>query len=350
MERLYSINNSYYSYIFDMNNMNTVCMLSQITVVPIFSLIDGVILINKGYHNFQNNSPDKTTMPNNKLSVIANEIKSPLLSIDCYIQKFMEIYASSLDMEGLELLLTVRSICMDTINSITKVMEYGSKVCSYPLGKEKEIIIYFKNKDLSLISYFENILEHLYQSLNNDIIKADIVSRQLYQTIILEVYQEYTWLDNYLHPSFFDKMDYYIDGDIWAFKKFYIRKVTYLIEFIISFSLTVKDTAVNEILRYILFNPDKDLRLKILAPLFFTNNTYLSNTFYTKTGLHYNEYIAKIKMARAGYLFQYTDLKIYQVSYQLGYKDINYFSRQFKKHYGLNPTEFRNNNFSDYQI
>lgn len=296
-----------------------------------------------------NTSNDHLKFSGNHVTGIPYDMKLPLLSIDSYLNEFMDHYSSTLDLDGLEILLHIRSICMDTLNTLTKVSEYDSNY-PYPLAKEKELIAYFKNKDMTLLSYFKDILDNIYDSLSDDMIKANLVSKQLYQTMITEMYQEFTWLQHYLPPSSFEKMDYYIDGDIWAFKKFYLRKITYLFDFIVSLSLQVSDTTFNDLISYILHHPDNDLKLKVISPIFYMNHTYLSNTFHTKTGLHYSDYITKIKMTRAKYLFQNTDLKIYEISYQLGYKDINYFSRQFKKHYGLNPTEFRCNNFSDYQI
>ncbi|HBC25979.1 MAG TPA: DNA-binding response regulator, partial [Ruminococcaceae bacterium] len=76
----------------------------------------------------------------------------------------------------------------------------------------------------------------------------------------------------------------------------------------------------------------------------YINNSYLSNTFALKTGMHYNNYVTMVKMARARYLFQTTDLKAYEVGYQLGYHDINYFSRLFKKYSGKSPAEYRSLN------
>ena len=54
-------------------------------------------------------------------------------------------------------------------------------------------------------------------------------------------------------------------------------------------------------------------------------------------------------MLRAQYLLQYTDQKIYEISAQLGYRDVNYFSRIFRQRYGVPLSQYRQQT-QDYQI
>lgn len=221
---------------------------------------------------------------------------------------------------------------------------------SYPVSEEKTLIRYFKEKDITLISLFRTTIDHIYEAMKDNLIKADLMIKKLYHNLITSVYNEFTWLPYYVHIHYFEEVDYIHEGNSDSFKSFYIRKITYLIQLIIRLDPLIHDNTVKEIITYILEHPESDLKLKVLAARFFINNTYLSNTFYTKTGIHFNDYITIIKMSRAEYLFKYSDQKIYEISYQLGYKDINYFSKQFKKIYGLSPTEYRNNEVRDYQI
>ena len=221
---------------------------------------------------------------------------------------------------------------------------------SYPVSEEKTLIRYFKEKDIALVALFQTTLEHIYGIMGDNLIKADLMIKKLYHNIISEVYNEYAWLSQYAHIHYFEEIDYIREGEADAIKSFYVRKITHLLQFIIRLEPPVHDNTLKEIITYILEHPEADLKLKVLAARFFINNTYLSNTFFTKTRIHFNDYITVIKMTRGEYLFKYTDQKIYEISYRLGYKDINYFSKQFKKIYGLSPTEYRNNEIIDYQI
>lgn len=221
---------------------------------------------------------------------------------------------------------------------------------SYPVSEEKKIIRYFQDKDLALIPFFQTTLDHIYEAMADNLIKADLMIKTLYHNIIGAVYNDFTWLSNYIHIHYFEEVDYIHEGNSDSFKAFYVRKITYLIQFILKLDPPIHDNTLREIITYILEHPESDLKLKVLAARFYINNTYLSNTFYTKTGIHFNDYVTVIKMTRAEYLFKYSEKKIYEISYQLGYKDINYFSKQFKKIYSLSPTEYRKNEVSDYQI
>lgn len=310
-----------------------------------------MILIKKG---FQNNNisdlgfiiPTDTTYLFNPLP---NELQTPIHGIEQCIRILMENHSSFLNEEGINVLLNMRSLCLDALTMIQNPVESvdGS---IFLLEEEKKIITMFKNKDESLISHFETVLTKLFHFLKKDPSYAEIISKRFYHTIILHVFKEFSWINNFLPLSFFDENYCFSKGDLDDAKNFYLRRISTLIRLIINLSLPLTDVPFQEIIHYILMHPDGDLRLKTLAAYFFINSTYLSNTFHIRTGLHYNDYITKVKMARAEYLFQYTDLKIYEICYQLGYKDMNYFSKQFKKHYGLNPTEYRNKKSHDYQI
>lgn len=221
---------------------------------------------------------------------------------------------------------------------------------AYPSSEEKTIINYFKNKDISAVQLFYVTLDNLYIALPDNIIKADIIVKKLYHNIIIAIYEEYKWLDNFIDLHYFEEVDFIHDGNANTFKEFYCRKIKHLINFIIKYQPDTSDDNIKNICGYILNNPEADLKLKIISEKFFMNNTYLSNSFAIKTGIHFNDYITMIKMARAEYLFKNSSLKAYEIGYQIGYRDINYFMKQFKKVYGRSPTEYRNTDYADYQI
>jgi two-component system response regulator YesN len=46
-------------------------------------------------------------------------------------------------------------------------------------------------------------------------------------------------------------------------------------------------------------------------------------------------------MEKALYLLKHTNKKIYEITTVLGYQNPQYFSKMFKKHYGMTPNEYR---------
>ena len=55
---------------------------------------------------------------------------------------------------------------------------------------------------------------------------------------------------------------------------------------------------------------------------------------------HFEAYFTSLKMEEAKRLIQKSDLNFTEISAQLGYDSIHYFSKVFKKHTGLSPSDF----------
>ena|SRR5437867_6170091 len=53
------------------------------------------------------------------------------------------------------------------------------------------------------------------------------------------------------------------------------------------------------------------------------------------------QYLKDLRMQRAEQLLRRTFLSIKEVTFRSGMRDISHFVREFKKHYGVTPTEFR---------
>lgn len=213
---------------------------------------------------------------------------------------------------------------------------------AYPSAEEKTLVSYIINRNLDAIRLFSMTLDNLYAALKDDIIKADIIAKKFYLNIITAVSEEYKWLDNYIKLQCFKGIDLLQDGRDDIYKEAYCRRISFLVNFIIKYYPDTNDQNIKEICEYILNNPEADLKLKVIAKHFFMNNTYLSKSFASKTGIRYNDFVCMVKMARAEYLVRTSHLKTYEVGGQIGYRDNNYFLRQFKKAYGQNTTGYRN--------
>lgn len=236
------------------------------------------------------------------------------------------------------------------LNSIKSGME-DKHEWIYPIADEKKIISYLVNKEACAIKVFSMTTENIYKALSDDIIKADIITKKMYHNIIEGVYDNFDWLKDFIEIKFFETIDYIKDESSSDFIEFYCRKLTYLLNFFKKFYLETSDNLIKDICEHILINHNSDLKLKSIAEKFYINNSYLSNAFSVKTGMRFNDYVTIVKMARARYLLVNTQLKTYEIGYELGYHDINYFSKLFKRYYGENPSEYRNGlKGEDYQI
>ncbi len=68
---------------------------------------------------------------------------------------------------------------------------------------------------------------------------------------------------------------------------------------------------------------------------------YIMKLFKQFTGCSCVDYINNYRLTIAGRQLTDTDDDIASIAYQVGYNNVSYFNRQFKKQYGMTPKEFR---------
>lgn len=92
---------------------------------------------------------------------------------------------------------------------------------------------------------------------------------------------------------------------------------------------------------YMKENLDGKLTLKDIADSINYSPAYFSTVFKEKT--HYSpiEYYNQLKIQRSCSLLQFTDLKIKEIAFKLGYYDAFHFSKSFAKEMEINPREYR---------
>ncbi|AOW11233.1 hypothetical protein EM308_03205 [Flavobacterium gilvum] len=73
------------------------------------------------------------------------------------------------------------------------------------------------------------------------------------------------------------------------------------------------------------------------------SKTSLYNKFNALTNLSLNEFIKTQRLKRAVALFQKGETSIYLVASQVGFSDAKYFGREFKKTYGITPSDYIKN-------
>jgi two-component system response regulator YesN len=84
----------------------------------------------------------------------------------------------------------------------------------------------------------------------------------------------------------------------------------------------------------------EDLSLHSLAEQLYVNSSYLSRLFKKETGESFSGYVLVRRMERAKELLQ-SDAKVYDAANAVGYRDISYFAKVFRKYWGVAPSELR---------
>lgn len=94
-------------------------------------------------------------------------------------------------------------------------------------------------------------------------------------------------------------------------------------------------------LQYIRQHYSEELALDELAQRYYFNPSYFSTLFKKYTGKHFTGYVTDLRLEIAYSKLLETDKKVYEVAQEVGYKDIKYFFKLFKKRFGLTPDECR---------
>jgi two-component system response regulator YesN len=57
--------------------------------------------------------------------------------------------------------------------------------------------------------------------------------------------------------------------------------------------------------------------------------------------VNFNSYLDQVRIAKAKELLDDGNLKVYEISERVGYSNVDYFHRKFKKYEGTSPAEYR---------
>lgn len=86
---------------------------------------------------------------------------------------------------------------------------------------------------------------------------------------------------------------------------------------------------------------DPGLSLTSVSEHIGLSSIYFCNLFHREEGISFNEYLNRERIEKARQLLADPSLKIYEVSYAVGYGNPKYFNFIFKKLVKLTPSEYR---------
>ncbi|MCR5116465.1 MAG: response regulator transcription factor [Lachnospiraceae bacterium] len=132
----------------------------------------------------------------------------------------------------------------------------------------------------------------------------------------------------------------------------FINSANYLYEIILYFSRCFelfmsslgnfsRDSVIDDVLYYIDHNYNTNLKLETIASLFGYNSSYLGKVFTKTVGESFNTYVDRIRIDHAIKLLTEGKLKVYEISEKVGYNNVDYFHKKFKKYVGVSPVEYR---------
>lgn len=98
---------------------------------------------------------------------------------------------------------------------------------------------------------------------------------------------------------------------------------------------------MDDIIYYIEHNYMDNIKLENIAPLFGYNSSYLGKIFTKRVGIGFNMFVDQVRIKHSKKLLTETDLKVYEISEKVGYRNVDYFHTKFKKYVEQSPAEYR---------
>ena len=103
----------------------------------------------------------------------------------------------------------------------------------------------------------------------------------------------------------------------------------------------LKDFYIQEAINYMEHNYQRELSVEELADVCKLNRSYFSKLFRDSMGCPPQEFLIRLRLAKAADLMKGTGNSIGAIAARCGYPNQLHFSRAFRKRYGLSPREWR---------
>ncbi len=101
------------------------------------------------------------------------------------------------------------------------------------------------------------------------------------------------------------------------------------------------DEVFQEVLRYLDARFSEDLSLAFVAERFHYHPSYFSTLFKQNVGSTFSDYLFDLRMREAARLLIKTQLFASKVGEKVGYPSAAYFTKAFKKRFGMSPDQYR---------
>ena len=100
-------------------------------------------------------------------------------------------------------------------------------------------------------------------------------------------------------------------------------------------------TVIDECVRYISSNLDKELSVEQLSREFSLSPYYFSRLFKEETGVSPHKYLVMVRLDYSRYVLRSTNLTIKETAYRCGFNSESNFCTRFREAFGITPKEYR---------
>ncbi len=229
----------------------------------------------------------------------------------------------------------------DRIKKLEEVFE-GKTEEYYDAEDVLKIAELVQSRQIEAIDKIKHIIERVGAQLDYDMLKIEGAMRKAVPAVISEILRENGWIEKFISLNGLKEIAYRSYNSVSDILEYITYNMLSVIDVFNNLQLGYKEKGIIwDVSNYIVRNIDNGLSLQTVAEDLYINKTYLSEVFKQKTGIPFIEYLTAVKMERAKQLISSGDIKPDQVADILGYKDLEYFRKNFKKYTGKSITEFK---------
>lgn len=108
-----------------------------------------------------------------------------------------------------------------------------------------------------------------------------------------------------------------------------------------DFSEKSESTTIDKVIKYIQDNFRQQITLTSAAEFVHLNSSYLSRIFKLETGENFSKYLSDFRIDKAMELLQTTQENASTIALDVGFTDIHYFYKTFKRKTGISAHQYR---------
>ena len=86
---------------------------------------------------------------------------------------------------------------------------------------------------------------------------------------------------------------------------------------------------------------NSEFSIEELAKIYGVSRIYLNRKIKALTGETSNQFLRNFRLKYAAELLEKSDLSISEITWKVGYNDLNTFRTRFKEKYGVNPSDYK---------
>lgn len=112
-------------------------------------------------------------------------------------------------------------------------------------------------------------------------------------------------------------------------------------EYLVQLRKDISGGVLKDIEREVREHYAENLTLKDLSGKYYVNSAYLGQIFRKRYGMSFKDYLNNYRMEQAACLLLRTDKRVYEISEEVGYRNLEYFINRFIAVKGCTPAKYR---------